>query len=585
MTTPRFDDVRKAAEELGYKAQDSLTLGRDEPVEEPRDLEKSQRPEQTNLTQSSQLVAIVESIGCFFFHDDEQRAYANIPFKTHRETWPIRRKSFKQWLTRQFYLSCKKAPGSQAVQDALSVLEGKALFEGKPEPIFVRIGGNQTQVFIDLGDDQWNMVYLTSDGWSVVPHGDVRFKRGAGMKPLPHPIPGGRLENLLKPFVNVQSQEDMVLLIGWLVAAIRPTGSQLILEIQGEQGSGKSTLLEVLKEMVDPNKAAKRSEPREPRDLMIATASNWLLSLDNLSGIPAWLSDALCRLSTGGAFGTRQLYSDEDETLFEAQRPVVLNGIGSVITRPDLLDRTILLSLPQITTSTRQSEREFWQSFHAVSGQILGAICDAVVGALRNLDRTRLTENERMADAVVWVTAAESALGWIPGTFQQAYRANRKTGNETALESSLLYEPVMRFLVASHNHWEGTMGELLAELNAMIGDKAKQKTWPSNPRGLRSALQRIMPNVRPMGLSVEFISQRTKNGSVVKLDLVGDQPSRHTPPSPDKPERDGSEGRDGSTSTYSQSRMNDKYLTVASKTDGSISTPSMWDGKREQFEL
>jgi hypothetical protein len=199
------------------------------------------------------------------------------------------------------------------------------------------------------------------------------------MKPLPRPIPGGRLEILLDPFVNVGSPEDLTLLIGWLVAALRPMGSQLVLELQGEQGSGKSTLLDVLKETVDPNKAAKRSEPKEPRDLMIAASSNWLLSLDNLSGIPPWLSDALCRLSTGGAFGTRQLYTDEEEILFEAKRPIVINGIGAVVTRPDLLDRSILLSLPHMTKGTIKEERKFWEAFHAVSGQILGALCDALV--------------------------------------------------------------------------------------------------------------------------------------------------------------------------------------------------------------
>ena len=60
--------------------------------------------------------------------------------------------------------------------------------------------------------------------------------------------------------------------------------------------------------LVDPNTAMLRSEPREPRDLMIASKNGWIIALDNLSGIQAWQSDCLCRLSTGGGFSTRTLY-------------------------------------------------------------------------------------------------------------------------------------------------------------------------------------------------------------------------------------------------------------------------------------
>ena len=50
-----------------------------------------------------------------------------------------------------------------------------------------------------------------------------------------------------------------------------------------------------------------------------------VLAFDNLSGLPAWISDTLCRLATGGGFAVRQLYSDQDEVLFDAMRQVILN--------------------------------------------------------------------------------------------------------------------------------------------------------------------------------------------------------------------------------------------------------------------
>jgi len=82
-----------------------------------------------------------------------------------------------------------------------------------------------------------------------------------------------------------------------------------------------------------------RSLSREERELMIAANNGYLLAFDNLSGLPVWLSDALCRLASGGSFAVRQLYTDDEEVLFEAARPILLNGIEEVISRPDLGDR------------------------------------------------------------------------------------------------------------------------------------------------------------------------------------------------------------------------------------------------------
>lgn len=61
-----------------------------------------------------------------------------------------------------------------------------------------------------------------------------------------------------------------------------------------------------------------------------------------------WISDTLCRLATGGGFAVRRLYSDMDEVLFDAARPVILNGIEDIVTRPDLADRAVFLTLEPI---------------------------------------------------------------------------------------------------------------------------------------------------------------------------------------------------------------------------------------------
>jgi hypothetical protein len=114
--------------------------------------------------------------------------------------------------------------------------------------------------------------------------------------------------------------------------------------------------------------------PRDERDLAIAANNGWMVAYDNLSGLPVWLSDALCRLSTGGGFSTRTLYSNDEETIFDSKRPVILTGIDQIASRHDLLDRAVVTTLPVIPDDKRRSEAKFWAEFEEARPRILGAL-------------------------------------------------------------------------------------------------------------------------------------------------------------------------------------------------------------------
>jgi hypothetical protein len=143
------------------------------------------------------------------------------------------------------------------------------------------------------------------------------------------------------------------------------------------KGSTKTVLSKILRALIDPNAAPVRTAPREERDLFIAAGNGHLLAFDNLSDLPAWISDALCRLASGGSFAVRQLYTDRDEVLFQAVRPIILNGIEDVITRPDLADRAIFVTLPHLQEERRRAEKEIWCDFESAHPHILGASLDA----------------------------------------------------------------------------------------------------------------------------------------------------------------------------------------------------------------
>src|SRR5207302_4307460 len=169
-------------------------------------------------------------------------------------------------------------------------------------------------------------------GWRVIDNPPVRYRRAAGMQPLPMPVSGGSVETL-RSFLNVKTDTDFVLVVAWALSVLRNRGPYPVIVLSGEQGSAKSTFSAILRSLLDPNTAPLRALPREDRDLFIAESNGHLLAFDNVSGLPAWISDTLCRLATGGGFAVRQLYTDQDEVLFDAARPVILNGIEDIVTR------------------------------------------------------------------------------------------------------------------------------------------------------------------------------------------------------------------------------------------------------------
>ena len=134
-----------------------------------------------------------------------------------------------------------------------------------------------------------------------------RFIRTPGMLPLPVPERGGSIEALAR-FLNLPGRDEFVLVVAWLLAALRSGGPYPLLAVAGEQGSSKTFLTKVLRALIDPNVAPVRAAPREERELFISARNSHVLAFDNLSNLPPWISDALCRLASGGSFAPPALY-------------------------------------------------------------------------------------------------------------------------------------------------------------------------------------------------------------------------------------------------------------------------------------
>jgi hypothetical protein len=499
----------------------TLTAGK-QPAGDTTGDEKKGKP-----TQAEQLLELAGAAEYIHTADGKSFALVNVGEGDgeHLETLSLRTKGFRNWLSREYYRATGKAASSKTMQDALALLEARAAFDGAERSVYCRVGPAQEAIYLDLGDSDWQTVRVDSAGWCITRHHTPLFRRPRGTLALPIPLEGGDL-NELRPFVNVRD-EEWPLVVASLLQALNPRGPYPVVCLHGEQGAAKSTTGRVLRSIIDPNTAPLRSEPRDVRDLVISANNSWMMVLDNLSHLEPWLSDALCRLSTGGGFSTRELYTDDEEIIFDSQRPVILTGIEEVVTRGDLMDRSLLFRLPQIDEENRQTEADFWQRFHGALPRILGAFLTALSGVLREQPRVRLASLPRMADFAITGVAAELALGWKRGTFLAAYAANRGEANRVTLDSSMIFPTFEAFVeTLPGGQWSGTWQTLLDRLNAIGGHKqVPPKYWPGTPRALSGQLRRLAPTLRTMGISVQFDH---RDGSKNNNRLVLIDAERHT---------------------------------------------------------
>jgi hypothetical protein len=450
------------------------------------------------------------------FHMPDGTGFADLNINGHRETWAIRAKGFRRWIARSFFEATQGAPSSEALQSALNVIEAKAHFDAPERMVHIRVaGGVDGRLYLDLCDETWRAVEIDTTGWRVIDNPPVRFRRAAGMQSLPMPVSGGSVETL-RTFLNVKTDTDFVLVVAWALAALRNRGPYPVIVLSGEQGSAKSTFSAILRALLDPNTAPLRALPREDRDLFIAATNGHVLAFDNVSGLPAWISDTLCRLATGGGFAVRQLYTDQDEVLFDATRPVILNGIEDIVTRPDLADRAVFLTLEPIPEERRRTEAELWAAFKTERPRILGVLLDAAVEGLKRLPQTSLPRLPRMADFALWATACETAL-WPAGTFWSAYCGNL----DAAVEGVIDADPIaatLRGLMETQTEWTGTASDLLGALGEMAGERlVKAKTWPDSPRALAGRLRRAATFLRKVGIEIGFTKEGRARTRIIRV--------------------------------------------------------------------
>ncbi len=448
------------------------------------------------------------------FRDGEE-TYADVWIGKHRETLPVHSKGFRRWLRRLYWERMGRGAPQEALTHTEENLDAQAARAAKRK-VCQRAATDEGRLYIDLCNRSCQVVEVDSEGWRVLSDAPtVRFRRPWTAGSLPVPVRGDAREclNDLRRFLNID-ENDFVLCVAWLLASLRDTGPYPLLVLTGEQGSAKSTAAKILRSLVDPAIPPTTGMPRNERDTVIAARNRHVLAYDNLSGLPTWLSDTLCRLSTGEGYSTRALYTDYEEVVIEASRPVILTGIENPSVRGDLADRSLIIKLSPISDADRCTEFELMAAFEKKRPRIFGALLDGLSEGLRSQDSVQLERLPRMADFCKWVVACEGAY-WSPGTFMAAYEDAQASATEDVIEDTAIGTS-LRQLLEETSGFCGAATELLDLLNARQQDEKRPKGWPSTGAVLGRQLTRLAPSLRKVGYTIE--PKKTNRGNLWRLE-------------------------------------------------------------------
>ncbi|WP_030691176.1 hypothetical protein [Streptomyces globisporus] len=411
---------------------------------------------------------------------------------------PLRgRSGVRQRLARLYADTFEGDVASQsALADAMTVLEGIAE-DNDPVPVHLRVGHDDAgTLVVDLGTADGRAVTVSAGGWEVVERSPVLFRRSGAMAPMPTPILVGDGLAMFYGLLNMD-ESSFRRLVAWTIAAWIPTIPHPVLTLKGEQGTAKSKTAQMVVNLVDPSPAAKRSQPRDAKAWSTQAFNSWALCLDNVSVLPQWLSDTLCKAVTGDGIVDRALYTDDDVVVLSFRRVLAMTTIDAGALAGDLAERLLLLDLELIDDSKRRSEEELDTAFAAVRPAILGSLFDLLAAVLVVLPGVKLESMPRMADFARVLAAVDQVMEW--NTLDDYLAASANVAGD-ALEGDP-FGSALAALVERCGAWTGTAAQLLEQVPPPGG--IRPPSWPKDATRAGGKVKRLAPLLRSIGITVD----------------------------------------------------------------------------------
>lgn len=435
------------------------------------------------------------------FRDQHGNSILVLPVGDHLEVCPTSSTSFRNWTATRYREKYGVPPKTDAINQAKVQIEARCAASRQVE-LFNRVGWHDNKIFYDLTTADHKGVEIAPCGWRVVYIPPV-FRRYQHQAEQVIPVAGWDPKDILR-FCNI-SANDHCLFMAVIASYFIPNIPHVILSQTGEQGSGKSNNSRKIKNLLDPSRVTLISNPKDLEHAQMIGEKHWLISFDNISRIPEWLSDYYCRGVTGEGDMKRSLYTNDDEFIRSYRRCFVLNGIGSSMYRPDLLDRSIIFEIPILKSSRPESVmNDEWQK--SLPG-ILGGFFTAISKAMGQVAQVTGHERFRMSDFAQWGGALSDVLGYSRDEFFRKYQESVDRKWQDTAEDSAFAKKIREFLDNRGGYWSGSPAELLTEINPEDDEKGIPKTakWLSNE------LVRIAPVMRNVG--IDIIKDKREGGT------------------------------------------------------------------------
>ena len=466
-------------------------------------------------TQAEIILRLVEENEAILFHDTLNDLYAAVNVNGHKEVWAIDSSDFNIWLNGLFYNEMRKPAKKDCITQALSVLSAKARFDNKMAiPLSNRVANGDNAFWYNLSNDDWEVIKITSDGWKINNNPPILFNRYRHQYSQFTPKSNGDVSRILK-YINIKRNHTLFLC--WLITCFVPDIPHPMPVFFGEKGAAKSTACSLLKRLIDPSVLDTLTIQKDSRSLVVNLQQHWFLPFDNVSYINEETSDTLCRAITGGGIQQRRLHTNAEDYIFRFRRCLAINGINNVATRPDLLDRAILIELERISEKDRRELSEIMKEFEDDLPFILGGIFDTLSKAMKLYPTIKLDKLPRMADFARWGYAVGEALGGLGNEFINEYMNNQERRDIEVLNSDVVATLVIAFM-KDREEWCGLVSDLHNQLLALAphcGINNKSTDFPKHAHVLSRRLNGLKSNLQEAGIS--FKTTAKTQGTVITI--------------------------------------------------------------------
>ena len=453
---------------------------------------------------ADRLLRLVASQGVELFRDQYGTPFARIYQDGHGEILKCAGMEFRNWMAGLYWKHEEKAINTEALRTATNVLSAQARFDGQAFQLHNRVALKDGSIWYDLADEKWRAIRITAERWEIADRPPILFRRYNHQRAQIDPIAGGTLRDLFL-FTNLASASQELLLLVLLVSYLVLDIPHPILVVHGPQGSAKTTHLRTFRRLIDPSKTETLSLPHDRSEPVQQLGHHYTAAYDNVSHIPEWTSDALCRAVTGEGHSKRELYTDDDDVIYQFRRCISLNGINVAVQKPDLVNRSILTGLQVIPDERRRDEESYYREFEEARPKIFGAMLDTLSRAIALVNSVRLSGLPRMADFCRCGCAISQALGFGQKAFLEAFLGNAGLGHEEVLSGSQVAHATQS-LVQSSGEWEGTPQDLYRELNLIAQTdnlNTRTREWPKAANSLTRRLNVIAPDLQAIGIYIK----------------------------------------------------------------------------------